>query len=135
MTQEIQGVVRRLFAAFNAGDLDAMITLSGPEIEIVPLRAALEETSYRGAAEDALPAFWRDTMEVWEEGLFVKVHDIRVLGEQVVVLGRLVGRGTGSGAEVEAELGWVLGLRDGKVASLHTYRAPADALAAVGLWE
>ncbi len=120
-----------MFVAFNAGDLGAMMECAHPEIDIVPLRAAVEQTSYRGRG--AVPEFWRDSMEVWKPGLHVDVHSARDMGDQVVVLGRLVGRGTGSGAKVEAELGWVMGIRDGKVASMRTYADPADALKAVGL--
>lgn len=133
MSQTNLEIAGQVFAAFNAGELDAMIEVAHPEIEIVPLRAAVEETSYRG--REAIPDFWGDMMEAWEQGLHVDVHGAREMGDRVVVLGRLVGRGAESGAEVEAELGWVLGMRDAKVFSLRTFANPADALEAVGLAE
>jgi hypothetical protein len=45
MSHENFEAVKRLFAAFNAGRLDALIEASHPEGEVIPLRAALKGTA------------------------------------------------------------------------------------------
>ena len=61
--------------------------------------------------------------------------EFRDLGEQVLVLGRMEGRGTGSGVPVDAPLGMVFDFRGGKVSRARTYLDQDEALRAAGLTE
>jgi ketosteroid isomerase-like protein len=68
----------------------------------------------------------------WEEFRTGKVDEYRVLGHsRVLVSGRMSGRGTASGAEVEREFANLCELREGRVARLTVY--PDRALADLGL--
>jgi ketosteroid isomerase-like protein len=133
MSRENVEAVEGVFAAFNSGGVDAMLETAHPEVEIFSLRAVLEDTSYVGHA--GVRQFWKDMVESWGLGLHVDIQAIRDVDPQVVVLGHLTARGVASGADVEADLAWVAGVRDGKLAYLRTYTEHAQALAAVGLAE
>ena len=61
-------------------------------------------------------------------------QDFRDLdGDQVVVLSRIEGRGTGSGGLVDAAMGQIFDFRDGKIARVRTYLDHGEALEAAGL--
>ena len=51
------------------------------------------------------------------------------------MLGRMEGRGKGSGVPIDMPLGQIFDFRDGKVCRIRSYLDPADALQAVGLAE
>ncbi len=131
MPQNVE-IMRAGIGALNDRDAEAFAMLFARDAEIVPIRAALEGTVYR--APDGVMEFFADLEESWEE-LTIEAEEIRDGGEWVLAIGRLRGRGRGSGAEFDTRMGWVLRIRDGKATSLRTYPDPAAALEAVGLRE
>ena len=58
-------LARRMIEWFNARDTDALQAHLTDDVEIVPLRAAIEDTVYRGPG--AAAAFAADSDESWEE--------------------------------------------------------------------
>ena len=70
----------------------------------------------------------------WESFRF-QATDLRDLGNRVLVLGDVRGRGRGSGVEVEDQWGWIVELRDAKAASVHGFLDQRKALEAAGLRE
>jgi hypothetical protein len=58
-------LTRRFVDAYNSRQLEAQIELFDPDIELVPLRATLEDTVYRG--HDGIRQFVRDIDELWSE--------------------------------------------------------------------
>jgi hypothetical protein len=54
-------------------------------------------------------------------------------GSQIVVVGRWVGRGKGSGVEVQQPTVHVFGLRDAKIERVEIFGTRSEALEAVGL--
>jgi ketosteroid isomerase-like protein len=60
---------------------------------------------------------------------------IRDLGDRVLVLGRIEGRGRGSGAPVDAPLGFVVDVRGGKMSRIRGCIDHGEALRAAGLSE
>jgi hypothetical protein len=66
---------------FNARDAEAAQAHSTDEVEIVPLRAAMEGTAYRGP--ETFAAFGVDSEEAWEEIRF-DPEALRDGGERVV---------------------------------------------------
>jgi len=132
MSQENVEIVRRAADAFNRRDAEAFGALLAPDVEIVPLRAALEGTVYRGP--DAAAEFFTDSDESWEN-LRVELEETRDGGDWLLGFGRLWGRGRGSGADVEIPLAWVVRFRDGEITSFRTYTDAGEALAAAGLAE
>ena len=132
MSQENVEVVRAAMEAFNRRDGEAFGALLADDAEIVPVRAALEGTVYRGP--DAASEYCAAVDESWER-LRWEVEEIREGKSWVLALGRIRGRGRGTGAEIDARAGWVARFRDGLVTSFRTYADRADALEAVGLGE
>lgn len=124
--------MQRGIDAFNRRDVEAFRALCAPDVEIVPLRAALEGTVYRGP--DAVTRFFTDVDESWDR-LRLEAEEMRADDDWVLALGSVHARGASSGAPIELSMGWVTHVRDGMIASLRTYADRADALAAVGLEE
>jgi ketosteroid isomerase-like protein len=103
--------------------------LVAPDVEIVPLRAALEDTTYRGRG--AVAAFMADSDESWES-IRYDIEDIEEIGDALLVRARLRGRGRTSGADVDAELTSIARFEDDKLASLRSFDDRSKALDAVG---
>jgi ketosteroid isomerase-like protein len=105
--------VRRLFEYWERGDWQASAELVDPEFEAVfSARAFPDPGAYRGARR-TLDA-WRDWLEAWEEFSLELEHAIP-LGDRVVVLNRLRGRGKASGIPVDSEVGCIFDLRNGRI--------------------
>src|SRR5262245_46522287 len=74
---------------------------------------------------------------VWDtfEDAHVEVHETVDVGDQVVVVAKLCGRGRGSGADFEVWLSYVFTFRDGKEARFEWFNSPTQAFEAAGLRE
>ena len=118
--------------AFNRRDSEAFGTCLAPDGEIVPARAALEGTVYRGT--DAAKQYCAAVDDRWEN-LRWEVEEVRDGDGWVLALGRIRGRGRDSGAEIDARAGWVAHFREGLVTNFHTYADRDQALEDVGLSE
>ncbi|MGI9019755.1 MAG: nuclear transport factor 2 family protein [Solirubrobacterales bacterium] len=125
-------IVRKLIEAFNRRDAEALQALLAPDAEIVPMRAALEDTVYRGP--DAASQWYAALDQSWE-GLTVEVEEIRDVAQGVLAIGRIRGRGRESGAGIDVEAASLVRFRDGLVTRLRTYSDVAQALEAAGLSE
>jgi uncharacterized protein len=125
-------VVRAGFAAYNAGDVDGLLAVCAPDVELVPLSSLLTGETYRGhqGVRDYLDAISED----WSQRV-VELDRLIEAGDEVVLRGRFQARGRSSGVDVDAPAAWVVTLRDGRVVRLRAYTDPQDALEAVGLRE
>jgi ketosteroid isomerase-like protein len=132
MSQENVEVMRAAVEAFNHRDGERFDALLDSNAEIVPVRAALEGTVYRGP--DAAAQYCAAVDESWEN-LRWEIEEIQDGGSWVLALGRIRGDGRGSGATIDARAGWVARFREGLVTNFHTYADRAEALEAVGLSE
>ena len=132
MSQENVEAIRRAVDAYNRRDLDALLEELDPEIEWHPLLQVLlggEATVYRG--HEGARELYRDLDEAFAES-YSEQSEIRDLGEQVVAIGRLGGRGRESGARTETTIVWLVEFRNGKAVRVREYLDPADALEAAG---
>jgi ketosteroid isomerase-like protein len=109
---------RRAFDYINRGDREALRELTAPSAEIVPLRAALEGTVYRG--ENSFDEFWAAVDESWET-IGIEAEEITDYGDRVLVIGRLRGRAKGTDVEVDSPMAWVMAIADGKMTKMRTY--------------
>jgi ketosteroid isomerase-like protein len=124
--------VRAAIEAFNRRDGEAFGRLLAGDAEIVPVRAALEGTVYRG--RDAAAQYCAAVEESWEQ-LTWELEEVRDEGDLVLALGRIRGSGRGSRAGIDVRGGWLVHFRDGLIRSFRTYPDRAEALAAAGLAE
>jgi uncharacterized protein len=125
-------VVERLIKAFEERDQEAAFAELDPEVELLPIRAQLEGTSYRG--HDGYRRLVADFDEDWED-LRLLPERIRESGDRVVVSGRMVASGRASGIELDIPLALLYELRNGKVVRLESFSDPDEALEAIGLSE
>jgi len=78
--------------------------------------------------------YLRDVLNTWEE-LRLLPEEFRDLGDRVLMLGRMAGRGLGSGVPVDAPIGMVFECRGGKISRIRSFLDRGEALRAVGLSE
>jgi ketosteroid isomerase-like protein len=76
----------------------------------------------------------REIGEAWDE-FRLEAEEYFAAGEGVVAFVRAVGRGRGSGVEVDFRSAWLMTLRDGRVVRARLYRDRTKALEAAGLAE
>ena len=133
MSEENVEIVRRAFGMVTIpGDSEAMIAASHPGFEMHLIGVGGEPVTYVG--ESGIREFFRDVAQSWEFFQF-KATEIRDLGDRVLVLGDVRGCGRVSGVEVADRWAWIVGLREGRAASLHGFLNQREALEAAGLTE
>jgi ketosteroid isomerase-like protein len=130
MSRENVELVRRMLEWFNTQDVDSAQAHSTHDVEIVPLRAAMEDTAYRGP--EAFAAFRADNEEAWEELRF-DAEALREAGERVVAVGQVSARARVTGADVKARVAILFEFRGGRFSKLRTYADVGEALEAAGL--
>src|SRR2546428_13112151 len=99
MSEENVDLARRMVEWFNAQDVEAAQAHSTDDVEIVPLRAALEDTTYRGP--EAFASFRADNEEAWGELRF-DAAALRDAGDRGLWVGHLFARARVTGADVTA---------------------------------
>jgi ketosteroid isomerase-like protein len=120
-------LMRAVVQAFNRRDVAMLEPLLAQDVEIVPIRAALEGTVYRGA--NAAAEWYAAVDGSWDD-LTVVVDEVRAHGDQVLGLGRVRGRGRESGVAIDVEAAAVARLHDGLITHLRIYTERAKALEA-----
>jgi ketosteroid isomerase-like protein len=134
MARDKVDVVKRVVEASNRRDVDgAFAELVTPDFEWHPaIVGALYGAVYRG--REGVEQFAADTSENWEE-LQNVAAEFRDLGDRVFVLGRLKGRGKGSGAPVDQQYAGIYDFRGDRVWRYRVYFDRAEGLRAAGLSE
>jgi ketosteroid isomerase-like protein len=128
-------VARRATDAYNRRDVDGVFAeLATPDFEWYPaITGALDGGGvYRG--REGVEKFVADTRENWEE-LQAFAEEFRDLGDRVLVLGTLKGRGKGSGVPVETPFAGILDFRGDRICRYRVYLDRAQGLQAAGVSE
>src|SRR4051794_38984151 len=111
LTEDLD-VVRAIYAAFAARDLEGALDFVGPECEIHlegTARAAGRTGPYRG--HEGLRQYFADVEQVWHE-LEVRADDFRTIPGSVIVMGTVTGL---SGTErITRSVMWSWRLRDAR---------------------
>lgn len=115
--------------AFNERDAELLQPHTHDDFEFRPSLTLIEGGSYRGL--DGFRRYLAVVDDDWED-LHVEATELRDLGDRVVALGRMAGRGRGSGIDVTGEMAWVVDFRDGKILRWRTFTSHAEALAEGG---
>lgn len=133
MSQDNVELVRGVFAAFAARDLDAIAPMLDPELEISPAIAGSPEgVVYHGP--EGMREFWREIDAAWEE-FQIDAREFRDLGAKVLVLGRVHARGAGSGIVLDTGGGWLAEVRARRLVRFQSFTNRAAALEAAGVQE
>lgn len=120
-------MIKASIDAFNRRDVPALLELIHPDVEWVPLRAVLEGDVYRG--HEGIHRFIAHMDEDIAD-MQIRVDDVLQVGRNVVVYGAILGRGRGSGMDLELPIGWVMRVREDRVDYLRAYTDRDDALKA-----
>jgi ketosteroid isomerase-like protein len=125
-------VAKRVIDAYNRRDVDGLFAeLATPDFEWYPgIVRALDGSGYRG--REGVERFVVDTNENWAE-LQIIAEEFRDLGDRVLVLGRMKGRGKGSGVPVDQPFVTILDFRDYRVWRSRVYLDHAEGLRVAGL--
>ena len=112
--------------AFNRRDLDALLALADPDIEVLSRIAELEGGGpYRG--HDGVRSWWESLFSIFPD-YSAELEEVRDLGK--VMLARVLNRGHGSGSDAPmGEAAWhVVEWRHKKAIWWGSYGSEADAL-------
>jgi ketosteroid isomerase-like protein len=136
MSQENVETIREMFAMVNEGGVteatNALGHLLAPDFGLEEAAESPDSASYTG--RDAFIANMAKLEESFEE-LRLEPLEVVDLGEKIVVVVSMSGRGRGSSAPVEMTFAQLWSLRDGKAVSLRDFVTKAEALEAAGLGE
>ena len=134
MSEENVEIVRRTLDAFAAGDRMRMLACVDPEVVVDATRRALNPATYVGMA--GVHQLLADMQDTWED---IRIEPLEFIdaGDRVAVIGRLVGKGKGSGVEVERPVnGHVWTVRNGRIVRLELgFTDREETLKAAGLSE
>ncbi|HST32653.1 MAG TPA: nuclear transport factor 2 family protein [Solirubrobacteraceae bacterium] len=127
MSQENVELIRSLYEGWLHGEMG--LDKFDPEI------AMFESSTLPGAASaigiDAVRRYMESFAKYWDEIRFESQEYVDV-GERVVVVARLIGRGKTSGVAVERIWAYVWTVREQKVLRMDGYSSREEALKAVG---
>jgi ketosteroid isomerase-like protein len=139
MSQENVEVVRRVIEAWNRNEqarvvpLERVVPFLDPGVILDATRRIINPKTYTGI--EGIRAMLAERDEVWGE-FRIEPDEFVDAGDRVVVIGRWVGRGRGSGVEVNQPIADVFTLHGGRVVRCQIgYSNRAEALEAVGLSE
>jgi ketosteroid isomerase-like protein len=123
-------LVRKAFAAYSAGGVEAVLPLYAPDVVWFPAAEWPEDSAYQGY--DAIrrqDALWTGNFEDygWE------VREIRDVQDRVLALTEMTGRTKDAAVVVSQRVGLVAGFRDEKIAEVRAFNTWQEALEAVGL--
>jgi ketosteroid isomerase-like protein len=128
MSRENVEVVRRWLSAFD-NDTDTFRQVTHPEIEWMPF----EDNHTASYGLDGAMRIRNGWLEAWDEHRLEIEDTLDGGGDDVVATVHVIGRGRGSGVEVDTRLYGHLKVRDGMVVYLYEHENRADAFKAVGL--
>jgi uncharacterized protein len=133
MSKENVEIVRRSFAAYDSGGLDALAEFWHPDIDWRAVEGYIDDVG-RIRGPDGLRQYYRQWEETFD-AVRVEIEELTEAGDEVVALLRGVGRMKGSDAEIDIRYAVVISIRDGKIARGREYSTREEALEAAGLSE
>ena len=135
MAQQNTEVVRQFIEAARSGDhaIEVFIAVSDPSIEHTRLPAASGPETYSG--HDGVRRWFTDMADLWREWRNEIQELAEVAPDTVVARVRFIAVGRDSGVPVEARLGLVCVVSEGKILRSRTYSSGEAALEAAGLSE
>jgi ketosteroid isomerase-like protein len=124
-------IAKRGLDAYNRRDVAAFLATATDDYKTV---STLPDAGADFEGREGLERYFQEVADTWEEW-HVIAEDFRDLGDRVVMLGRVEGRGRGSGAPVVTPAASISYFRDGKVYLVRLYLDHREALRAAGLTE
>ena len=130
MSPENVAVARQMIECVNRADDEGLAALMSLDVQCFPVESQPDGTPFSGRA--AFLRYARDWTEAFDY-YAVESCEYLDLGEYVIVVGRTVARGRGSGVETSTEGDtWLLRFRDGSAVEYREYETKQEALDFVG---
>lgn len=131
MSQENVELVPRVLEAFNSEDVERVLALVHPDVEVeISPEVSAEPDTYVG--HEGMRRYFDSFREAMEEIRF-QADQVWDAGASVVVALRLTARGRQTAIPVEQLSAGVWTIREGKVERIRAYASTAVALRSVGL--
>jgi ketosteroid isomerase-like protein len=122
--------IQKGIAALNRGDVEGIAATLDPDVELVPLRAVLDGSIYKG--HEGMRRWLADMSEDWAE-FELELDEVRELEPgPVLVRATMRLRGRTSGVALDAPAAWLCDMREGRVARIRFFADSDAALAAAG---
>jgi ketosteroid isomerase-like protein len=119
-----EALIRRWSDAINARDVDALLELAHPDIELHTLQLGVSG-HYRGREG---VAEWMGELREWDPGHRVRIEQVRTLPSgRVAVFGTILIEGEPSSA-----YSLIASVADAKVLSMHSYASDEETLEKLG---
>ena len=131
MAQENVEIVRAVFDAWNAGDMDAVRELYDPDVIVRTVEDWPEPGPYVG--REAVMHWFGQMRETWDAGTVEPISDFIDAGDRVAL--RYIWRGAGHGPDMNMELTLVFTMRKGRIFYQEFFWDHAEALETLGLSE
>ena len=131
MSPDNVACVRRLLAAFNEGDVEAIVAECDPDVEWEEQSIAGVEPVFRG--HDGIRRWAGLVMGGEWDTLQGRIDRMEEARDALVASLVIDGEGSSSGARVQMHVYLVLSFRAGKLARREVFQTRAEALEAVGL--
>jgi ketosteroid isomerase-like protein len=125
-------IVRRAHEALNRGDAEALAALCAPDFRLDMSDRVFNPAVYSG--HDGIRRFMADVHEVWESFTW-EPTDLKETRDVVFALVHSVGRGRGSGLEIDRHSAMLWRIPEETLLALTFYRDPSAARKAAGVPE
>jgi ketosteroid isomerase-like protein len=124
-------LLRRFYEYFNQRDLDAVLELCAPEVEVYKDPEVVEMVAaFTPRGQERVAQYLRGWLDSWDE-YRARPEEFLESGEDVAVLVHLRARGKGSQFDIEEDMADVFSIRDGRIVRLRLYVQRRDALKSV----
>jgi ketosteroid isomerase-like protein len=132
VSRESVEIVRNAFQAITDGDRGRALDYVDPAIVVDARSRVFNPTVYRGL--EGLRQMLADMDDVWED-LRPQAREFLDAGKRVVVTGRMIGKGKGSGVQVERDFAGIWTVHHGRIVRWDICSDRAQALKSAGLAE
>ncbi len=133
MSQENVEAVRELYRGWARGDFTVGMALFDPDVEFIS-EFGVDRITARGLHD--MRRVWGEQLRNWETWCTGEIQELRDLGDRVLVVHPIHGRGRTSGLEVEIPNAAVaFRFREGRIVWLLATARLESALEALGLQE
>jgi ketosteroid isomerase-like protein len=123
-------IVRRAHVALNRGDAEALAALCAPDFRLDMSDRVFNPAVYSG--HDGVRRFVAEVHEVWETFTW-EPTDVKEARDVVFALVHSVGRGRGSGLEIDRQSAMLWLIPEETLLALTFYRDPSTARKAAGV--
>jgi ketosteroid isomerase-like protein len=133
MSQENIATAQRAIDTWNRLDLDGFVATWHPDAEWRPaFPKGTEGAGGVSRGHEGIREAWFHVRAAWAE-YRVEAATVRMVGEDLLVLGRIYARGKTSGIEIDSEWSAVIRFQDGLIVSARDWLDHQTALEAVGV--